>query len=63
MFFFDNGKAAKVTLSSYATKTNRKKLINAYSDKSPLVAAYYITDDTAAQVFSAKLSKNIKYPL
>ena len=45
LFFFENGKVAKVDMESYATKTNRKKLINAYSDKSPLVAAYYITDD------------------
>ncbi len=45
LFFFENGKVAKVDMESYATKTNRKKLINAYSDKSPLVAAFYITDD------------------
>ncbi len=45
MFFFDNGKAAKVTLSSYATKTNRKKLIKAYSDKSPLTTLMYLTED------------------
>lgn len=45
MFFFDNGKVAKVTLSSYATKTNRKKLIKAYSDKSPLVALMYLPED------------------
>ncbi len=45
MFFFDNGKAAKVTLSSYATKTNRKKLIKAYSDKSSLAAIMYLPED------------------
>ena len=45
MFFFDNGKVAKVTLSSYATKTNRKKLIKAYSDKSPLSAVMYLAED------------------
>ncbi|MBQ9913385.1 MAG: topoisomerase IV [Clostridia bacterium] len=45
MFFFDNGKAAKVTLSSYATKTNRKKLIKAYSDKSSLAALMYLSED------------------
>ncbi len=45
MFFFDNGKTAKVTLSSYATKTNRKKLIKAYSDKSPLVILMYLPED------------------
>ena len=37
LFAFDNGKAAKVPLSAYETKTNRKKLINAYSDKAKLV--------------------------
>ncbi|MBQ8209984.1 MAG: topoisomerase IV [Clostridia bacterium] len=46
LFFFENGKVAKVDMASYETKTNRKKLINAYSDKSPLVAAFMITDDT-----------------
>lgn len=46
LFFFENGKVAKVEMSAYATKTNRKKLINAYSDKSPLVAAYQIADDS-----------------
>ena len=45
LFFFENGKAAKVTLASYATKTNRKKLIKAFSDKSPLVALKHITED------------------
>lgn len=37
VFFFENGKGVKVSLSSYATKTNRKKLVNAYSSRSPLV--------------------------
>ena len=45
LFFFENGKVAKVDLASYATKTNRKKLLNAYSDKSPLVAAYAVEED------------------
>ncbi len=36
LFFFENGKAAKIPLSAYETKTNRKKLTGAYSDKSPL---------------------------
>ncbi len=45
MFFFENGKTAKVSLSSYATKTNRKKLIKAYSDKSPLVSLIYLPED------------------
>ena len=41
LFAFENGKAAKVPLESYATKTNRKKLTGAYSDKSPLVGLLY----------------------
>lgn len=45
MFFFENGKAAKVPLNSYETKTNRKKLAKAYSDKSPLIGAIFIADD------------------
>lgn len=45
LFFFENGKAAKVELAAYSTKTNRKKLVNAYSDKSPLVAAFPIPED------------------
>lgn len=36
LFAFDNGKVAKLSLDLYATKTNRKKLTGAYSDKSPL---------------------------
>lgn len=46
LFLFENGKVAKVALSSYATKTNRKKLINAYSDKSPLVSVIAFDHDT-----------------
>lgn len=45
LFFFENGKVAKVDMSTYATKTNRRKLVGAYSDKSPLVAAIYIPED------------------
>lgn len=45
LFAFENGKAAKVPLESYATKTNRKKLTGAYSDKSPLVGLLYIPED------------------
>ena len=44
-FLFDNGKAAKVNLNSYATKTNRKKLIKAYSDKSPLNGIMHLIED------------------
>ncbi len=45
LFVFENGKAAKVELSAYQTKTNRRKLLNAYSDKSPLVCALYLPED------------------
>lgn len=44
-FFFENGKAAKVPLESYATKTNRKKLTGAYSDKDKLAAVVYAEND------------------
>ena len=45
LFFFENGKVAKVEMSAYQTKQNRKKLLNAYSDKSPLTAALYVRED------------------
>ncbi len=46
IFFFENGKAAKIPLKSYETKTNRKKLANAFSDKSPLIAAIFTAEDS-----------------
>jgi len=65
LFFFENGKVAKVPLSAYETKTNRKKLTGAYSDKSPLVKAMaleadeqmvlYATDGRAAIFSTAQL--------
>ena len=45
LFFFENGKLAKVDLSAYETKTNRKKLIKAYCEKFPLAAIRQITGD------------------
>ncbi|MCL2224703.1 MAG: topoisomerase IV [Defluviitaleaceae bacterium] len=45
LFGFANGKIAKVKLDAYATKTNRKKLVNAYSDKAPLVDMYHAPED------------------
>ena len=45
IFAFENGKIAKVPLEAYATKTNRKKLSNAYSDKSPLSDMCFIGSD------------------
>ncbi len=53
MFFFENGKVAKVDLSSYETKTNRKKLIKAYSDKAPLAAMMQIPEDKELVLISS----------
>ena len=53
LFFFGNGKAAKVPLSAYETKTNRKKLTGAYSDKSPLVAAMVLEEDAQIALYSS----------
>ncbi len=65
LFVFENGKAAKVPLSAYETKTNRRKLTGAYSDKSPVRSilgfqadgqiALYTTDGRAAIVSTALL--------
>ena len=52
LFFFENGKAAKVPLSAYETKTNRKKLTGAYSDKSPLIKAMALEADEQMAVYS-----------
>ena len=52
LFFFENGKAAKVPLSAYETKTNRKKLTGAYSDKSPLKTAMALGADEQVAVYS-----------
>jgi len=45
LFFFENGKTARVDLASYATKTNRRKLTGAYSDKSPLCSILTLNGD------------------
>ena len=52
LFFFENGKAAKVPLSAYETKTNRKKLTGAYSDKSPLRTILAMNADDQIAVYS-----------
>lgn len=54
LFFFENGKVAKVDLAGYETKTNRKKLVNAYSDKSPVVACAQIEADCEFLLTSSK---------
>jgi DNA gyrase subunit A len=65
LFFFENGKVAKVPLSAYETKTNRRRLTGAYADKSPLKTAIaldadqqmavYTTDGRAAIISTAQL--------
>ena len=52
LFAFENGKAAKVPLEAYATKTNRKKLTGAYSDKAPMTAMLCLDEDREV-LFSA----------
>ena len=53
LFFFENGKVAKVSLSAYETKTNRKKLTGAYSDKSPLVSVMALEQDAQMVLYSS----------
>lgn len=52
LFCFENGKMAKVPVSAYATKTNRKKLIGAYSNKAPVVAIHYLPEDSEFAAFT-----------
>ena len=52
-FLFANGKAAKVPMESYATKQNRRKLLNAFSDKSPLVYAAYLHDECELAIYTS----------
>ena len=54
LLFFENGKAARLMLSAYETKTNRKKLLNAYSDKSPLVCIIELGDELELAAFSTE---------
>ena len=53
VFGFENGKIAKVPLEAYYTKTNRKKLVNAYSDKSPLTDVIFIEEDKEVMLKSS----------
>lgn len=53
LFVFENGKAAKVELSAYSTKTNRKKLIKAYSDKSPVASICHLPEDRELVIISS----------
>ncbi len=52
LYIFENGKAARIALSAYETKTKRKKLIGAYSDKSPLRAVVTLEEEKDVACFS-----------
>ena len=54
IFFFENGKAAKVELSAYKTTSNRRRLTGAYSDKSPLKALLHLREDREIAVYSTE---------
>ena len=52
LFFFQNGKCAKVPLSSYETKQNRRKLLKAYSNKEELACMRYLPEETELAIFT-----------
>ena len=52
LFFFENGKVAKVPLSAYETKANRRRLTGAYSDKSPLKAVLAMQEDEQVAIYT-----------
>jgi DNA gyrase subunit A len=54
LFFFENGKAARVELSAYQTQTRRRRLTGAYSDKSPLASALLLQEDLELAVYSTE---------
>ena len=54
LFFFENGKAARVEMKAYATTSNRRKLTGAYSDKSPLVALRVLPQDEELVLYSTE---------
>ena len=54
IFVYENGKVAKVDLSTYATKSNRRKLTGAYCDKSPLKAVYLLREDRQLVLYSTE---------
>ena len=53
LFFFENGKVARVAMSAYDTKSNRKKLTGAYSDKSPLKSVLALQEEKEIVVYSS----------
>ena len=54
LFLFENGKAAKVPLSAYATTSNRRRLTGAYSDKAPLTAMLALREDTELALYTSE---------
>jgi len=55
LFFFENGKAARLELSAYATTSNRRKLTGAYSGKSPLAAMFHLKEDRELALYSSEV--------
>ena len=54
LFFFENGKAARVEIKAYQTTSNRRKLTGAYSDKAPLCCIRRIDEDCELAVYSTE---------
>ncbi len=54
LFVYENGKVAKVELAAYATKSNRRKLTGAYSDKSPLKAVFLCKEEKQLVLYSTE---------
>ena len=52
LLIFENGKAARIEMSAYETKTNRRKLVNACSDKSPVAAVFHLQEETDIVCYS-----------
>ena len=53
LLIFENGKAARIELSAYETKTNRRKLVNACSDKSPVAAVFLLDEEKEIACYSS----------
>ena len=54
LFFFENGKVARIELSAYQTVSNRRRLTGAYSDKSPLISIMHLTEDREVALYSTE---------
>jgi DNA gyrase subunit A len=54
LFFFENGKVARINLTAYQTASNRRKLTGAYSDKSPLALIYRLDAEEELAVYSSE---------